>query len=192
MAAASSAGRTLAPAEVLGPGGARVVDLLDRIAVRALEPAALPVAELARRTPAGTVNLPLAVVGAGTAAHVADQVDRSWMAAVERRRSAPRSRLAAAGRGLELEAALNLAMLVGTGPVEDDGLQLEARVFSGARLWLLGGAVAWALAGGEDPFSSWAELVSFGLWPVGPVGDRLVLGVPMASSVELTTTRVVN
>ncbi len=39
-----------------------------------------------------------------------------------------------------------------------------------------GGAVAWALAAtGDDPFSSWGELVVHRWWPVGPVAGRLVV-----------------
>jgi hypothetical protein len=180
VVAVSSVGRTLALAEVLGPGGERVTELVDRLARRPAPPADLPVLELARRTPAGTLDLPPAVVGLDDAVRLADEVDRAWMAAVEDGRSAPRAGLVAAGRGVELEAALNLAMLIGTHAVDGDGMDLEARIASGARLWLLGGAVAWALAGGDDPFTSWAELVSFGLWPVGPARGRLVLYSPRA------------
>jgi hypothetical protein len=183
LVAVSSGGHTLGLAEALGPGGERVTELIDRLARRAAPPAELPVCDLARRTPAGTVDLPAAMVGLDDAVRLADEVDRAWMAAVEERRSAPRARPAAGGRGVELEAALNLAMLIGTDAVggDGDGMDLEARVASGARLWLLGGAVAWALAGGDDPFTPWAELVSFGLWPVGPVRGQLVLHSPPAS-----------
>ena len=68
----------------------------------------------------------------------------------------------------------HMDMLVATAPL-DEGCRPEERVASGARLWLLGGAVAWALLGddGPDPFSSWADLVSYGIWPVGPVGGGL-------------------
>ena len=189
--ALSSRGRAVSLAEAVGPGGERVAELLDRLARRPPPPADLPVEELARRTPAGWVDLPVAVVGRDGAVGVADAVDPAWMAAVERRRSAPRSAVLAAGRTVELEAALNLAMLVGTDPVEDDGHQVEARTASGARLWLLGGAVASALAGGDDPFGAWAELVSYGLWPVGPARGRVVVGASTAS-VELTTAQVNN
>jgi hypothetical protein len=176
----SSGGRTLGLAEVLGPGGERVTELVDRLARRAPPPPGLPVDQLARRTPAGTVDLPIAVAGLADAVGVADEVDPAWIAVVDERRSASRAGLVAGGRGVELEAALNLAMLLGTDGVDGDRRALEARVASGARLWLLGGAVAWALAGGDDPFGAWAELVSFGFWPVGPVRGRLVLCPPPA------------
>ena len=183
LVAVSSGGRTLGLPEVLGPGGERVTELVDRLARRAAPPTGLAVLELAHRTPAGTLDLPPAVVGLDDAVRLADDVDRAWMAAVEERRSAPRAALVADGRGVELEAALNLAMLIGTDAVDGDGdgMDLGARVASGARLWLLGGAVAWALAGGDDPFTPWAELVSFGLWPVGPAHGRLVLHSPRAT-----------
>ena len=54
---------------------------------------------------------------------------------------------------------------------------VAAHVASGARLWLLTGAVASALAAGDpDPFAPWARLVVGGWWPVGPSGGRLVVG----------------
>jgi hypothetical protein len=176
VTAVSSGGRTCTVAAVLGPGGGRVADLLDRLARRPPRPARLATEELLRRTPGGTVDLSPLVVGLADAVGAADEVDPAWMAVVEARRSAPRETLVDRGRGVELEAALNLAMLIGTEQVgDDDGAHVEARIASGARLWLLGGAVAWALAGGDDPFGPWAELVSFGFWPVGPVDGRLVL-----------------
>ena len=192
VAALSSRGRTVSLAEALGRGGQRVAELVDRLAGRRPAPADLPVEELARRTPAGRVDLPLAVVERNGAVAVVDAVDPEWMAVVEQRRSAPRAALVAGGRAVELEAALNLVMLVGTEPVDGDRHQLEARTASGARLWLLGGAVAWALAGGDDPFRAWAELVSYGLWPVGPAGGRLVVGAPTVLYVESTTPEVVD
>jgi hypothetical protein len=52
-------------------------------------------------------------------------------------------------------------------------------VASGARLWLLTGAVVSALAGADpDPFRAWGALVAAGWWPVGPSGGRLVLSEP--------------
>ena len=178
LAAASSGGTRVTVAHSLGAGGRRVAALLDRLARRPPPPASLSVDDLLRRTPAGRVDMPVVVVSPDRAVSVADEVDPAWMAVVERRRSAPRAGLVSGGRGVALEAALNLAMLLGTEPFDDDGPQLDARVASGARLWLLGGAVAGALAGGDDAFAPWAELVSFGFWPVGPVLDRLVLGAP--------------
>jgi hypothetical protein len=59
-------------------------------------------------------------------------------------------------------------------PAED--ADVDAHVASGARLWLLTGAVASALSGGEpDPFGPWARLVRAGWWPVGPSDGRLVV-----------------
>ena len=132
---------------------------------------------LVRATPAGTVDLPVVAVGLGEALEVAAEVDRAWLGAVEERRAAPRSLLTAHGREPQLEAALNLAMLLATERLGGQGDELGARVASGARLWLLGGVVGWALlaTGDGDPFASWADLVSYGLWPLGPAGGRLVL-----------------
>ena len=183
---AVTAGRTVAVGDALGPGGARVELLLDRLASRAFgprrpvppaPPAGAALAPLARATPAGPVDLPVAVVEADAGAAAAGAVDRDWMGVVEARREVPRSALEARGRAPDLEAALNLAMLVGVGT---QGLAGEAsRVASGARLWLLGGAVAWALLDEpDDPFAAWGDLVSCGLWPVGPVDGRLVVCTP--------------
>lgn len=169
-------GRSLAVADVLGPGGARVEQVLDRLSTAARPPDGLAVAALARATPAGPVDLPVVVVGLAAAVQEAAAVDRAWLGLVEARRAAPRAVLVARGRELELEAALNLTMLVGT---EDVAAGEAARVASGGRLWLLGGAVAWALLDEpDDPFAPWAELLSYGLWPVGPVDDRLLLCEP--------------
>ena len=187
-------GRRVDVAAALGTGGRRVAVLLDRMATGTRPPPGSDIAALAAATPAGPVDRPLAVVGFAEAVEATAAVDRAWLAAVDTCRSTARDLLTAAGRGVELEAALHLAMLLATTPV--DGVAgassggpgtsggagpdtTVARGASGARLWLLGGAVAWALLGDEaDPFSGWAELVTFGLWPVGPVGDRLVVGMP--------------
>jgi len=116
-------------------------------------------------------------VGLVEAVEATAAVDRAWLDAVDRCRVAPRHGLEAAGRGTELEAALHLAMLLATGAVADT-VAVAARVASGARLWLLGGAIAWALTGDDtDPFACWADLVSYGLWPIGPVGGRLLVAV---------------
>ena len=176
LATVAADGRTAGVGEALGPGGDRVVALLDRLAGGGPFPADLAVAGLARATPAGTVELPVAVVSVDDAASAAGSVDARWMAAVDERRSAPRSALEAAGRATELEAAINLAMLLGTDRLEAAAPGLAARVASGAQLWLLGGGVAWALLDGDDdPFAAWAELVSWGMWPVGPVAGRLLV-----------------
>lgn len=169
-------GSVIGVAEALGPGGARVVELLDRLASRAAPPAHLPVEALSRATPGGTVDLPVAVVPLGRALQASAGVDPAWMAVVEERRSVPRSVLRAAGREAEMEAALNLAMLVATERLDEEEGEGAARVASGARLWLLGAAVSWALAAGPgDPFAAWAELVSYRVWPVGPVAGELVV-----------------
>jgi len=188
-------GRRVDVAAALGTGGSRVAVLLERIATAAQQPADLDVAALARATPGGPVDGPVVMVDLFEAAEAAGCVDSAWLAAVDERRSAPRASLIAADRGIELEAALHLAMLVATAPL-DDGCPPEARVASGARLWLLGGAVAWALAGdGTDPFGPWGDLVSYGIWPVGPVGGRLVVGVeaataPGSGAFPLTVARI--
>ncbi|HEX2193074.1 MAG TPA: hypothetical protein VHH09_07745 [Acidimicrobiales bacterium] len=174
--------------EVLGRGGARVEEVLHRLARAAPAPTALDVAALARATPAGRVDLPVVVVEPAEAVTATAAVDRSWMDVVDARRSTPRQALVAQGRGSELEAALNLAVLLATRDVEGGE---AARMASGARLWLLGGAVAWALLDPpEDPFAAWAELVSYGLWPVGPSQGRLVICSELA--VDLPRRRCVS
>ena len=175
VVAESSDGRTLTVAEALGRGGGRVAVLLERLASDASPPDDLAVDRLTRATPAGDVDLPVAAVGLAEAVRAAGEVDPDWMAEVERRRPVPRSTLGVGGRTAQLEAALNLAMLLGTGPVPDDD-DGDARVASGARLWLLGAGVSWALTErGDDPFAAWTELVSYGIWPVGPARRRLVV-----------------
>lgn len=176
VVAASSDGRTLSVAEALGRGGGRVAVLLERLASDASPPGDLAVDGLTRATPAGDVDLPVTAAGLAEAVRAADEVDQDWMAEVERRRPVPRSMLGVAGRTAQLEAALNLAMLLGTGPVPDHDGDGDARVASGARLWLLGAGVSWALTErGDDPFAAWTELVSYGIWPVGPASGRLVV-----------------
>lgn len=175
---ASAGGRTLSVAEALGPGGSRVATLLDRLASDAPPPAGLAVDELTRSTPAGMIDLPVTTVGRVEALRAAAEVDADWMAVVDERRSVPRATLAAAGRTADLEAALNLAMLLATRPVKEHDGDGWARVESGARLWLLGAGVSWALTErADDPFASWTDLVSYGIWPVGPTGGRLVVYV---------------
>ncbi len=171
------AGRHVDLAAAFGPGGARVVVLLDRVGSQAPPPVDLDLVDLARTTPGGQVGEALTLMGLTDAVDAAAHVDADWLAVVEECRVAPRTALVAAGRETELEAALHLAMLLATGPIADDRPP-EARVASGARLWLLGGAVAWALLGTRnDPFAAWGDLVSYGIWPVGPVGGRLVVHV---------------
>lgn len=177
--------RTLDVAAALGPGGTRVASILARLAAAASPPQGLPVHELARATPGGTLELPVALASPDEALRAVARVDPAWMARVDELRSVPRTVLVAAGRETELEAALNLAMLLGTERVDEAVGEGPARVASGARLWLLGPAVAWALASrgeGNDPFAAWAELVSFGAWPLGPVGGQLVVCLPCRGS----------
>ena len=177
LVAVGGGGRTASLAQALGPGGDRVEGLLNALAGAA---AVIDVEGLARATPAGTVDLPLAVVSLAEGAEAAALVDRAWFGAVDERRSQVRRSLVAAGRESELEAALHLVVLLATDrldPADDD--DVEAHLASGAQLWLLAGAVASALDGVEpDPFAPWACLVTGGWWPVGPSGGRLVVVRP--------------
>jgi hypothetical protein len=168
LAVVDDEGRSISFAAAVGPGGERVSDLLD-----ALTGAGdVDVEALARRTPSGVVDLPLACVDLAAGVEAAAGVDRSWLAEVDRRRAAARRDVVAAGRGEQLEAALHVALLVATAHV---GAGVDARVASGARLWLLAGAVASALRGEPDHFHPWGRLVAAGWWPVGPSGGRLVV-----------------
>ena len=132
---------------------------------------------LAPATPGGTVSLPVEVVGLRAGVEAERELDRAWLAEVERRRDAARTALVAAGRRDELEAALNVTILLATERFDPaDDTDVDAHVASGARSWLLTGAVASALAGTDpDPFDAWAHLVAAGWWPVGPCGGRLVI-----------------
>jgi hypothetical protein len=173
-------GRPISFAAAVGPGGERVSDLLDAltgagagdVGTSAPLVAGSSIEVLAPQTPAGRVDLPLVCVDLVAGAEAAAGVDPSWLADVDRRRMAARAAVVAAGREDELEAALHVAMLVATGRL-DAGV--DARVASGARLWLLAGAVASALAGAPDPFHAWGRLVAAGWWPVGPSRGRLVM-----------------
>jgi hypothetical protein len=160
-------------AEALGPGGDRVEHLLGRLA----EPEDVDVQGLAPSTPGGTVALPVDMVGLRAGVEAGSDVDRAWLAEVERRRDAARAALVAADRSEQLEAALNVTILLATERFDPaDDADVDAHVASGARLWLLTGAVASALSGTEpDPFHAWARLVAAGWWPVGPCGGRLVV-----------------
>lgn len=155
-------------AAAVGPGGERVAALLDALTGGG----DVDVPALAQETPAGRVDLPVVCVGLAAGVEAAAAVDPSWLAQVERRRSAARDDVVAAGRAEELEAALHVALLVATASVDGD---VDARIASGARLWLLAGAVASALRGQPDPFDAWGRLVAAGWWPVGPSGGRLVV-----------------
>ena len=175
-------GRQVGLAEALGPGGVVVEHLLAQLRRRS---SGLPAGELARRaraTPAGAVDLPLAVVGLDQGVDLSAAVDRAWFDEVDRRRSEPRTALVAAGRGPQLEAALHVTMLLATEALDpSDDTDVDAHVASGAQLWLLGGAVTWALAGITNPFGPWSELVAAGLWPIGPSGGQLVVSAGAAT-----------
>ena len=176
-------GRRIGLAGALGSGGVAIERLLGDLRRRAPGPPGASVAALASATPAGPVDLPLAVVSLGEGVERSAGVDTDWFDEVDRRRSAPRPELLAAGRGTELEAALHVTMLLATealDPAHDT--DVEAHVASGAQLWLLAGAVTWALAGpGSNPFGPWSELVAAGLWPIGPSGGRLVVSAGRSS-----------
>ncbi|MGI8807432.1 MAG: hypothetical protein ACR2KK_06260 [Acidimicrobiales bacterium] len=167
-------GRRLSLAQVLGPGGERVQALLDALAE------ANPVVDvdgLIRTTPAGRVDLPVTRVALAEGAEASGRVDRQWLAVLDRRRSVSRLALEATGRREEMEAALHVALLVATERLDpDDDTDVDAHIASGARLWLVAGAVVSALSDIEpDPFEAWARLIGAGWWPVGPSGGRLVL-----------------
>lgn len=167
-------GSRVALAEALGPGGDRVAQLLDALSDGG---AGVDVESLARATPAGRVDLPLAILPLGAAVEAATRVDRDWLAEVDRRRTTGRRAVVGAGRNQELEAALHVAVLVATERLDPrDDADVDEHVASGARLWLLAGAVVSALRGAHpDPFASWAELIAGGWWPVGPSDGRLVV-----------------
>jgi hypothetical protein len=135
------------------------------------------VAALARLTPAGPVELPLALVTLSDAVAAATHVDPVWLAAVDRSRRHARAAVVASGREAALEAALHLAILSGTERLDPaDDADDDAHVASGACLWLLTGAVASAMSGAvPDPFAPSARLICGGWWPVGPSGGRLVV-----------------
>lgn len=132
---------------------------------------------LAPFTPGGRVALPVELVELRAGVEAERDLDRAWLAEVERRRASTRAALVAAGRTDQLEAALNVTILLATDHFDPaDDADVDAHVASGARLWLLTGAVASALVGSEpDPFEAWARLVVGGWWPVGPCGGRLVV-----------------
>jgi len=170
-------GQRVGLAEALGPGGSAVEQLLNHLR---RPPSGFPVgkvAGLASATPAGPVDLPLALVPLTEGVERSTTVDADWMEEVDHIRSAPRATLVAAGRGPELEAALHVSMLLATealDPAVDS--DVAAHVASGAQLWLLAGAVTWALADhAANPFGPWSELVAERLWPIGPSEGRLVV-----------------
>ncbi len=174
LGVAADDGRHLDLAAVLGAGGRRVQDLVDALTAGDAE---VDVEALARLTPAGLVDLPVEVVALGAGVAAAAGVDPTWMAEVERRRAALRDAVVATGREEQLEAALHIVMLIATERLDpSDDADVDAHVASGARLWLLSGAVVSALDGEDsDPFAAWAWLVVAGWWPVGPCRGRLVV-----------------
>jgi hypothetical protein len=176
-------GRRLDFADVVGTGGPSVGNLLAAL----LAPPALAplgdgetvgeVAALARSTPAGPLARPVSLVALGEAVRAAGSVPADWLAVVDARRAEGRRLVVGSGRDRELEAALRVTMLLAADTLSPGGMPTEGRVASGAQLWLLAGAVAWAMAGsGDNPFGPWATLVVGRLWPVGPVGHALVVG----------------
>lgn len=175
MAVAGPDGLRMDLAAALGPGGERVQELLGRLSARPSPPRGVDLARLATATPAGLVDLPVELVALADGVEASGDVDRGWLATVEVRRAEPRDALAAAGREAHLEAALNVAMLLATERFGVPDEDMAARIASGAQLWLLGGAVAWALVADTGPFAPWAQLVVSNLWPVGPTGGRLVV-----------------
>lgn len=170
-------GRRADLAGALGEGGEHVESLLERLMAPVRPVSTLTMAYLARATPVGRLDLPVFFVDQGEGLDATGELDPSFLAALEERRSEPREALVQAGRGLELEAALHVAMLLATDRLRPGyGPVLGAEVASGAQLWLLGGAVAWCLwRPGSDPFGPWAELVTRGWWPIGPSRGRLVV-----------------
>ena len=168
-------GGRLGVAESLGPGGDRVEALLGAVARGPIGD--VDVEALAPMTPAGAVRLPVQTVTLRVAVEAQADLDDAWLAEVGRRRDQGRHALVAAGRQAEMEAALNLAILMSTERFDPaDDTDVDAHAASGARLWLLTGAVVSALAGtAPDPFAPWARLVAAGWWPVGPSGGRLVV-----------------
>lgn len=169
-------GSQLTLGQALGAGGARVEQMLDDLLTVRARPTEQRLASLAAATPAGHVEVPLTLLPLAAGLEAAAAVDRSWLDAVSDRRQAARRVLVEAGRDTDLEAALTVAMLVATERLDPPDGDVAAHTASGARLWLLGGAVAWALTGAEeDPFAAWAELLTCGLWPVGPSRGRLVV-----------------
>ncbi|HEV3498521.1 MAG TPA: hypothetical protein VHA34_19455 [Actinomycetes bacterium] len=168
-------GRRLGVAESLGPGGDRVEALLGDVARPRAQP--LDVEALAVLTPAGRLPLPVHRVSLLLAIEAQAELDPVWLAEVDSRRDRGRRALVAAGRQDDMEAALNLVILIATERFDPpDDTDVDAHAASGARLWLLTGAVVSALAGGApDPFQAWGRLVAAGWWPVGPCGGRLVV-----------------
>lgn len=178
-------GRQTSFAEALGAGGHEVEHLLSALVDGRPPPPHMDVEELTRSTPTGRLNLPVTVVPLTAAVEAVDTIDKAWLKEVDQARSSPRGGLVAAGREMHLEAALNVAMLVATQCITPTPDDVNSYVASGARLWLLGAAVAWALTGTNScPFLAWAELVVHGFWPVGPSRNQLVVCEPAAASAE--------
>lgn len=167
----SEDGRRLTFADAVGAGGLRVQSLLSAPGGAI----AGDVETLVRTTPAGFIDLPVERVALAAGVAAAGRVDPLWLARVDDRRA--ESRAAVAGRAEEVEAALHVTLLLAADRFDpDDDTDVDAHVASGARLWLMAGAVVSALSGADpDPFEAWGRLVACGWWPVGPSGGRLVL-----------------
>ncbi|WP_051865939.1 hypothetical protein [Streptosporangium roseum] len=163
----------------LGRGGDRVERLLHGFC-EATRPSTAP--GFTSPAPARPATRFTVVLDRGTAAATMDLVDPGWLADLDRRRAAARSRLLEAGREDQLELAEHVAMLVATPRLDPaDPEDAEARAVSGALLWLIGTVVAGALAGGdggEDEDGTLAELADLlesGWWPIGRVNGRFLI-----------------
>ena len=181
LSVAADDGSRLDFAGAVGPGGHRVQALLDALSGHR-SGADADIDALARMIPAGDVDLPMVRVALAEGVVAADRVVPDWLAAVDWRRAGCRNAVAAAGRSAEMEAALHVVVLVATEKLDPrDDADVDAHVASGARLWLVAGAVVSALSGADpDPFGPWARLVAAGWWPVGPSDGRLVLSAVTA------------
>ncbi|MDP9870194.1 MULTISPECIES: hypothetical protein [Streptosporangium] len=163
----------------LGPGGDRVERLLRGVC-DATRPSTAP--GFTTPAPARPATRFTVVRDRATATAAMDLVDPGWLADLDRRRAAARSRLLDAGREEQLELAEHVAMLVAT-PRLDPADQTDpgARAVSGALLWLIGTVVAGALADGdgeEDEDGTLAELTDLltdGWWPIGRVNGRFLI-----------------
>lgn len=179
----ASGDRRLALGQALGPGGDEVEDFLEDLVGdthsgpdSADAIASSELARLAASTPAGTISAALAVLDISAGARAAVDVEPRWLAEVAEVRQLPRDILAGAGRLDQLEAALHVSMLVAAGCLArgDDGP--SEQMASGGQLWLMVGVVAWALASpGKHPFQAWGQLLTRGIWPIGPSHGRLVV-----------------
>lgn len=174
----SADGRRMGLAGALGRGGVVVQSMLTRLLAPRRPLVDVDIATLAAATPLGPMSLSLELVSLSEGVERAAAVPHDWMRAVDAERSSPRSSLVASGRELQLEAALHVTMVLATEALAPTGIDdVDERIASGAQLWLLGAAVTWALLGAGNPFEPWAELVTAGLWPIGPSEQRLAVAM---------------